>query len=277
MVGAKNGKAFEKELPFSSGLDYLLRQAEQQERPIKDTASGAFLGADERVVRYWLYHSHYHQEEVKRVGHALPRVQASWFRFVERAHHQPEVQRKLLLDQAKEQVASLGIDPKKPRPRYGVGGPSRRLLIGQREPETLTASAFSEEIFVLRVANDEDPLALPGADDETEALGAGLDGEEGDGAVIVPARGHLARELPEVEDRRLSQLPHCHLAERWADVAGSELGCLRRIGGYDQPPPESLAICAFRWAASDLTSSAASSRPSKSTSSTRRRKPRRMR
>lgn len=108
-VGIRAGAELNEQLPISEGLEYLLTQAEQQQRPIKDTASGAPMGADKRVVDYWLYHA----QQGARIDSSLPRVQAAWFRFAEQAKKQPESLRNLLLSQAREQVAPLKLDPKK--------------------------------------------------------------------------------------------------------------------------------------------------------------------
>src|SRR5258708_9336444 len=92
-------------------------------------------------------------------------------------------------------------------------------------------SAFGEHVFVLRVADDQPALAVLVGDDELEAAEGGHDGDEGDGAVVVLARGDRARPLAEVErDRRAGAL-HLDAAEILVRIARGELadvfGCRR--------------------------------------------------
>ena len=109
-VGVRRGEAFEEVLPVTEALTHLLSAAEQQTPPLKDTAGDAGLGADHRVVSYWVSQA----ERGTRVEAVLPRVQAAWFRHVARLQSERDSKlRDLLLDEAKRDVGPLGIDSQK--------------------------------------------------------------------------------------------------------------------------------------------------------------------
>jgi hypothetical protein len=108
-VGAHGGKGFSTALSDDDAIEYLLGQAERADEKLKDNASGAPLGPDQRVVDFFIYRL----EQGYRLSSVLPRVQAAWFRAVARAHTQHDSLKRILLEQAKEHAQQLEIEPQR--------------------------------------------------------------------------------------------------------------------------------------------------------------------
>jgi hypothetical protein len=95
-VGVRGGAVIDEELPAREGLEWLLEQAEHNER-------------DERALRYWVHNA----RRGMRIEAALPRVQAMWFRSIAQTKSLPLNFRDLWLAQARDDAALLQIDSEK--------------------------------------------------------------------------------------------------------------------------------------------------------------------
>jgi Recombination endonuclease VII len=70
-------------------------------------------------------------------------------------------------------------------------------------------------VLVLGIADDQSPLPVPIADHESEAVDRGVDRDEGQAPVVIPARGDRAVPFPEVEDcRTVERVPFSRKAQR---------------------------------------------------------------
>src|SRR5437868_6920073 len=85
---------------------------------------------------------------------------------------------------------------------------------------------FGEDVLVLPVAHDEGALAASLDSDELEVARGRLDGDEGDRAVVVLPRRHLAEPFADVEDHPGAVALDRHLAQRGVAVARGQLARL---------------------------------------------------
>ena len=147
-VGARDGESFSDELPTAESLDVLLRMAEANDSTMKDTAGSPFDDPSMRVVELWTmtmqglldedegedddfedededdFDDDFEGEDdddddfdedretkLHALRRALPRVQAAWFRYVDRLTEHDAELRALLVASAREQIAILELDP----------------------------------------------------------------------------------------------------------------------------------------------------------------------
>jgi hypothetical protein len=99
-IGIRGGVVIDESVPAAEGVEWLLAQAEQQQRT---------RPVDDRALRYWVHKA----GKGKRVDGAVARVQAMWFRVVAEINVYPERLHDQLLARARGDAAALEIDPEK--------------------------------------------------------------------------------------------------------------------------------------------------------------------
>jgi hypothetical protein len=65
---------------------------------------------------------------------------------------------------------------------------------------TVRSSDFGEDVFVLPIADDEDAFASALTDNKFETVIGRVDGNEGDGSIVILARRHGALPFTEIKD-----------------------------------------------------------------------------